>query len=429
MRFLLFRAMPGLVLLSFMLLSPPSPARGETLIESFDVRGHEIAVRLWQDAQSYKTVKALPLSIQRNLHSFWGSLLVASDGRIYLPPATHSDLGASIWLVRYDPHTFKMDMVFEARKQLGKSIGFDGLWDSKIHTGALEGRNGKVYFAGMIGGSYATMYTHMVHPSGYMGGHVYQHDLQSGETVDLGIPDHYVSLIAADLDVERNILYLINWPQTEFLIYPLDTKVVRDLGTVSYHPEGPNRMRLNWGRDLFVFTDHTVWTNNNFGCFVYYDPEKDDLIDTKIALPRNEALRVHVLGCGPTAGKVYCITNGGWMFEFDPAKRELINLGPVIEAGAVYSPNLAITPDGGSLYYIAGTHGFEAGGGMHVMRYDILERRRIDCGRIGRETIQAFYCYGAGVYEGLVYFNIHGGEPSNSYLLIYDPADNKVSKK
>ena len=42
MRFLLFRVLPGLVLLSFMLLSPPSPARGETLIESFDVRGHEM---------------------------------------------------------------------------------------------------------------------------------------------------------------------------------------------------------------------------------------------------------------------------------------------------------------------------------------------------------------------------------------------------
>jgi hypothetical protein len=63
---------------------------------------------------------------------------------------------------------------------------------------------------------------------------------------------------------------------------------------------------------------------------------------------------------------------------------------------------------------------------MHIMRYDIVERKRIDCGRIGRETIPAFYCYGAAVFKGLVYFNIHGGNPSNSYLLIFDPEDNKI---
>lgn len=399
---------------------------GEKPIESFDVRGHEIPVRLWQDDSRYKLAHAIPLSLQRGLHSFWGTIIVASDGRLYLPPATHSDLGASIWLVRYDPDTYRMDMLFDARRQWGRQVSFDGLWDSKIHTGIMEGRGGKLYFAGMIGGSYATMYTHLVHPSGYMGGHIYQYDLNSGETVDFGVPYRYVSIIAADLDVERNILYLLNWPQTEFMILPIDTKVVRNLGTVAYHPTGLNNKRLNWGRDMFVYKDHTVWTNNNFGCFVYYDPELDDLVDTKIALPKNEALRVHVMGTGPTEGKVYCITNGGWLFEFDPPKGELVELGSVMEAGAVYSPNLTITPDGRQLYYIAGSHGDEVMGGMHIMRYDILQHRRVDCGRIGRENIPAFYCYGAAVHKGLVYFNVHGGKPSNSYLLVYDPNESKT---
>jgi len=410
--------------LFFSLHGTSSPA--ENLVESFDVRGHEIPVRLWQDKTHYKLIKALPLSLKRKLHSFWGNLLIGSDGRIYLPPATHSDLDASTWLVRYDPDSHRMDMVFDARKQLGKQIGFDGLWDSKIHTGLLEGKGGKIYWAGMIGGSYATMYTHMVHPSGYMGGHVYQYDMKTGETVVLGIPYRYVSIIAADLDVERNILYMLNWPQSEFLVFPIDTRVVRDLGTVAHHPTGPNRKRLNWGRDLFVYRDHTVWTNNNFGCFVKYDPEIDDLVDTKIALPKHQALRVHVMGRGPTEGKVYCITNGGWMFEFHPPMGKLVELGPVMEAGAVYSPNISITPDGRTLYYIAGSHGSEVMGGMHIMRYDILERKRTDCGRLGRETLPAFYCYGAGVYRGLVYFIVHGGKPSNSYLLVYDPADDRV---
>jgi len=414
------------LLWSILLVLTARMSPGQELVESFDVRGHEIPVRLWLDDSHYKMTKALPLSIKRPLHSFWGNILLASDSCIYLPPATHSDLGASTWLVRYNPGTYMMDMVFEARKKFGRQIGFDGLWDSKIHTGLLEGEGGKIYWAGMIGGSYATMYTHLIHPSGYMGGHVYQYDIKSGGTISLGIPYHYVSIIAADLDVERNILYLLDWPRSEFLVFPIDTRIVRNLGTVSHHPIGPNRERLNWGRDLFVYRDHSVWTNNNFGCFVKYDPELDDLVDTKIALPKNEALRVHATGCGPTEGKVYCITNGGWMFEFDPMKGEIIELGPVIEAGAVYSPNIAITPDGRTLYYIAGSHGFEVKGGMHIMRYDILERKRIDCGRIGRETIPAFYCYGAAVHKGLVYFNIHGGNPSNSYLLIYDPQDNKI---
>ncbi len=195
--------------------------QSQELIESFNAGNHEITVKLWIDGTHHKTAKAYPLSINRNLHSFWGSLIAASDGRLYLPPATHSDLGASIWLVRFDPRTSMMDMVFEARKQFGHQIGADGLWDSKIHTGVKEGKDGKLYFAGMIGGSYATMYTHMVHPSAYMGGHLYQYDLKTGQTQDLGIPHRYASIIAADLDVERDTFYMLAWPQSEFLIYSL----------------------------------------------------------------------------------------------------------------------------------------------------------------------------------------------------------------
>jgi len=416
----------GLVIIAILSLYSLPLLGGSDLIESFDVRGHEIPIKLWTDGTHYRPAKAYPLSIKRNLHSFWGSLIAASDGRLYLPPATHSDLSASIWLVRFDPRTQMMDMVFEARRQFGHQIGADGLWDSKIHTGVKEGREGKLYFAGMIGGSYATMYTHMVHPSAYMGGHIYQYDLRTGETVDLGVPHHTASIIAADLDIERNVFYLLDWPQSEFLIYPLDTRIVRNLGTVTYHPTGPNNRRLQWGRDLFVYRDHSVWLSNNFGCFVKYDPKIDDLIDTRIALPGNGALRVHVMGRGPTDGKVYCTTAAGMMFEFDPRTEKVIDLGPVTEKGPVYSPNLSITPDGRTLYYIAGTHGDEVKGGMQIMRYDILERKRTSCGTIGRESIPAFYCYGATYYNGQVYFNVHGGDPSNSYLLIYDPDNSEL---
>jgi hypothetical protein len=420
--------LPFLVSLPMIRCSPgPGRNQGQELIESFNAREHEIPVKLWTDESHYRTVKAYPLSIKRNLHSFWGALLPASDGRLYLPPATHSDLGASIWLVRFDPRTAMMDMVFEARKHLGKQIGTDGLWDSKIHTGVKEGKGGKLYFAGMIGGSYATMYTHMVHPSAYMGGHVYQYDLATGQTQDMGIPHRYASLIAGDLDVEREIFYLLAWPQSEFLIYPLKTRNVRNLGTVTFHPTGPKNKRLQWGRDLFVYRDHTVWLSNNFGCFVKYDPAIDDLVDTKIALPHNDALRVHVMGRGPTDGKVYGTTAGGWMFEFDPVSGRLDELGAVTERGPVYSPNLTITPDGKTLYYIAGSHGDEIKGGMQIMRYDIAERKRTSLGFIGRESIPAFYCYGAAYYKGQVYFNVHGGDPSKSYLLVYDPDDNRIT--
>ncbi len=414
------------VLLFFISLQAGGALRAQDIIESFDAREHAIAVKLWTDSAHFRTVQAYPLSIKRNLHSFWGSLLAASDGRLYLPPATHSDLGASIWLVRFDPRTWMMDMVFEARKQFGKQIGADGLWDSKIHTGVKEGKDGKLYFAGMIGGSYATMYTHMVHPSAYMGGHLYEYDLKTGRTTDMGIPHRYASIIAADLDADTDTFYMLAWPQSELLIYPLKTRVVRNLGTVTYHPTGPNNKRLQWGRDLFVYRDHTVWLSNNFGCFVKYDPAIDDLVDTKIALPKNDALRVHVMGRGPTDGKVFCTTASGWMFEFDPRSEKLVELGAVSEQGPVYSPNLTITPDGKTLYYIAGSHGSEIKGGLQIMRYDIAKRKRTSLGFIGREAIPAFYCYGAVYLNGQVYFNVHGGDPSNSYLLVFNPDDDGI---
>jgi hypothetical protein len=419
----------AIILPSLILINPQLNAQGQqitTPIESFNTNEHKIIVKLWKNDKQYQEVTVLPLSIARNLHSHWGNMAWGDDGLLYLPPATHSDLDASIWLVRYNPEKNLMEMMFEARKNFIKSIGNEGLWDSKIHTGITKGKNGKLYFAGMTGGSYATMYTHMVHPSGYLGGHVYEYDVYTGITTDLGIVHKFTSLIALDYDLEKNILYLLNWPQSQFIIFDLNTMETRNLGTVAYHPTGPNNRRLNWGRDIFVYKDHTVWTNNDLGCLVYYDPVKNDLIDTDIALPHNEALRKHVFGTGPTAGKVFGMTNGGWLFEFDPASKKLTELGSVLENGAYYSPNLAITPDGESLYYIAGSHGDEASGGMHIIRYDIQNRKRIDLGLIGREAIPAFYCYGATVHNGMIYFTLTGGDPSNTYLMICNPNDKTI---
>jgi outer membrane protein assembly factor BamB len=373
-----------LVSLIALLLPIMRTSESQERIESFDARAREIAVKLWTDNAHYRTVKAYPLSIKRNLHSFWGSLIAASDGRLYLPPATHSDLGASIWLVRFDPRTYMMDMAFEARKQFGHQIGADGLWDSKIHTGVKKGRDGKLYFAGMIGGSYATMYTHMVHPSAYRGGHLYQYDLKTGQTLDMGVPHRYASIIAADLDVERNVFYLLDWPQSEFLL-PSGYAVMRSLGTVTYHPTGANNKRLQWGRDIFVYRNHTVWLSNSFGCFVKYDPAIDDLVDTKISLPKNDALRVHVMGRGPTDGKVYCTTAAGWMFEFDPIIEKVVELGPVTEKGPVYSPNLTIAPDG-NLY--GGTWTDAKPGEKqppgHLFRLDDKSAKVTDLGIVGQ---------------------------------------------
>ena len=123
-----------------------------------------------------------------------------------------------------------------------------------------------------------------------------------------------------------------------------------------------------------------------------------------------------------------------WTFVTRGAPEERV-LGPTIlpsPAEVISRLDELVTtsdPDGRTLFYIAGSHGDEVKGGMQIMRYDIAERKRTSMGFIGRENIPAFYCYGATFFNGLIYFNVHGGDPSNSYLLVFDPNDNRIASE
>ena len=78
-------------------------------------------------------------------------------------------------------------------------------------------------------------------------------------------------------DEERHLLYALSYPRDHFIIYDTKTRTRRDLGRIG---------SIN-AQTLFLDRKHRVWTTDDYGHLVRYDPEKDRLERSPFVLPHN----------------------------------------------------------------------------------------------------------------------------------------------
>ncbi len=115
--------------------------------------------------------------------------------------------------------------------------------------------------------------------------------------------------------------------------------------------------------------DGKVYFTDGKGNVSYYDPEKNSTARTSLVLPgSNNTLRA--ASAATADGRIFGMTREGRLFEFNPAKQTIKDLGPNFLEGD-YTAVMELSPDGKYLYYAPGSHGSAARAGTPVLQYAI----------------------------------------------------------
>jgi hypothetical protein len=164
------------------------------------------------------------------------------------------------------------------------------------------------------------------------------------------------------LDEERRLLYALSYPRDHFIIYDLEKRTRRDIGRIG---------SVN-AQALFSDKSHRIWTTDDYGHLVRYDPERGRLDHSPNVLPHNAPVQsgwhsvFYDVVASPEGDCVYAVTWNGssrlmriWPDEGEWGRVE--DLGPVTPPHEPDIPEnyytdhcggLTFAADG-QLYYVA----------------------------------------------------------------------------
>jgi outer membrane protein assembly factor BamB len=363
--------------------------------------------------------------------SIWGDLCVARNGRVYIGVSNHFAVGGNAVLYCYTPETDELKVVANIGEVVGQHPGERVVGQGKIHTRVMEGKDGRIYGGTMMGGHYTNRIATYVHPRSYPGGHLWAYDPQKGTAQDLGVPVPHEAVYSIWVDTDRGKIYGVTFQRHLFFVYDLKTGEVKVKGAVGV------------GEDVYADREGMIYSNGPWGNVVKYNPDTDKLVDLPVYFPRNpdggpgqNGPNMALLGHD---GMIYSITLWGYLYRFNPYTGEhghITTLGFTLGDGAEmeYTPNLALSKDMKTFYYLAGCHGHyitEERKGVHFVEMDAATGKRRDHGLVVTDPlITGCYASGTGP-DGTVYFGAQcWGEvswdgkripPGPPILMIYRP--------
>ena len=212
--------------------------------------------------------------------SCW-DLHAGPDGRIYVAACCETLPGGVVHVLRYNDATDSLDHVLNVAEAVGEPAASGRATQCKIHYGfAASGEDGILYAATHTSapGHGRTGYqpwgewkTDAAFPGSYVIAYDTKRDAPAW-TSPL-IPREGCRCLA--FDARRRRLYAISYPRDHFWIFDLRTKTIRSLG------------RLSSINSQTIFTDRRgrVFTSNDRGRIVRYDPETDALLELPVEVP------------------------------------------------------------------------------------------------------------------------------------------------
>jgi sugar lactone lactonase YvrE len=359
--------------------------------------------------------------------SIWGTIIVATDGKVYIPLSNHGMRRANVALYCYTPATDQMRKVFDFIEHFGPPEGPNEAGHGKIHCRVVEGPDGKIYWGTTVSGS-------TPEGMGYRGGHLLRYDPKTDTTEDLGIPVPGIGIHSIWIDWPRQFIWGLvisgeKRPPRCFFGYNLQERRLEMLLPL-----------LPQIHDVFMDARGLVYTQLRPGYLLRYDPDKKELKELlSIRLPDGPPSPYNqfqgpmpaTISC-PSAclgkdGRIYDSTEGGMLFIFDPSngeEGEIDVLGPSFGDGShdVHQENLALNPDEKSLWYTV-NHGElydpRIGKEAQLCCYDLVNRKAIHIGGVQTHQYQHFFdTFGIAVApDGTVYVGAH--RPAK--LAIYRP--------
>ncbi|MBI5722589.1 MAG: hypothetical protein HZA50_01420 [Planctomycetes bacterium] len=268
--------------------------------------------------------------------SCW-SLSTGPDGRIYVAACNERDPGGVVALVRYNRENDSLDYLFELDEKVGDPRDSGRATQCKIHYSfAPSVRDGIMYMATHLSGppidlpAYSPWNFWHNPERCFRGSALLAFDTGTDKVLwwDTLIPKEGCRCLL--LDEQRRRLYAISYPRDHFIIYDLDKRVSRDVGRIG---------SVN-AQALFSDGRHRVWTTDDYGHLVRYDPQIDRLERSPYVLPHHAPVQTgwhsvfYDVAASPDRQCVYAATWNGrpflmriWPEEGDWGRVE--NLGPV----------------------------------------------------------------------------------------------------
>ncbi len=181
----------------------------------------------------------------------------------------------------YDPSLDKIELLGDLTEICGEK-GLGAIPQGKSHVRFYEA-NGKLYFSTHVG--YYELIDGMDRlpenpPKGYdlyPGGHILSFDLETRQFEDLARIPNGEGAVSMTMDTERGHLYGISWPTGCFFHYDVNTKIFRNLGTISGEGEAgtPGDDFRSLCRSLLIDPrDGTVYFSTSEGELFYYHPDQ-----------------------------------------------------------------------------------------------------------------------------------------------------------
>jgi hypothetical protein len=345
-----------------------------------------------------------PSGFERADSNFY-SLNIASDGLVYYTLSSHNiDTHARVY--RYDPLRDEAKLMCDLGEAAGEK-GLKTLPQGKSHSPFFE-LDGWLYFASHYGYFATTNQREQPAPvpegyKPYPGGHLMRLNIKTGAVEDLVKAPPEEGIITLNMDAHRGRLYGLTWPKGLFLIYDLESGVLRNLGPVSRGGE------LGSGDQYFCLVrsfaidprDGNVYFTNADGEVLCYTLSTDSVasfdgvrLDRDIFgfwdphKPGHQGYNWRDILWHEESQCFYGVhPKSGWLFRFDPPARALELIERItadeLRRNGRFEPfrygylTLQLGPDRQTLYYLTSTYGLTASDGQdlnqvtHLVTYDL----------------------------------------------------------
>jgi hypothetical protein len=299
-------------------------------------------------------ISGLPEGDKTTLWSSWGNGCVASNGKYYLAIGDHRGYDGDSYVYEYDPSRGTLEKIVDIAEAIGQKSGEYG--HGKIHAPIYE-YQGALYFTTYWG---KENLVEEASKKGYKGSLLFRFDLKTRKLENLGAIVPGFGLPASILDSSRGLIYFYAAKKGDVVAYDLKKRTVKWRGGSEF---------TDVFRSFMLARNGKVYFADSEGRISFYDPDKNAAVQTSMVLPGKQ----NTLRAASTAtsdGRIFGMTRDGSLFEFNPAKQTVKDLGPNFLEGD-YTAVMALSPDQKYLYFAPGAHGSAARSGTPVVQYTI----------------------------------------------------------
>jgi hypothetical protein len=309
-----------------------------------------------------------PFADHPDADSCW-SLSVGPDGRIYAASCAEGAPGGIVKLVRYNRESDRLDYLFDLDEMVEDPHDSGRATQCKVHYSfAPSMSDGILYMATHLSGppidqpAYSPWNSWHDPERCFRGSALLAFDTSTDSVLwwDTLIPKEGCRCLLHD--PERGLLYALSYPRDHLIVYDLGKRERRDIA------------RIGSVNSQVLFTDrlHRVWTTDDYGHLVRYDPDKGRVERSPYVVPHNAKYQtgwhsvLYDAVASPDGRHVYAVTWNGspTMMRIAPEEGEwghIESLGPVTPPNDLTLPEsyftdhcggLAFAGDG-CLYYVA----------------------------------------------------------------------------